>query len=68
MGIMKQFEPSGEFLRTKSIFTHLHVTDKMALSSHGVRMFFQGEGYIDTGREMRGWGGDAALSGLNRAR
>lgn len=29
----------------------------MALSLHGVRMFLQDEGYIDTGRKMRGWEG-----------
>lgn len=26
-------------------------------SLHGGRMFFQDEGYIETGREMRGWEG-----------
>lgn len=64
MGIIKHHEPrymyvvnfSGQniyFLLLKCRW----VTDKIALSLHGVRMFLRDEGYIDTGREMRGWEG-----------
>lgn len=81
MGIIKHHEPRCMYVVNFSKYLLLKcrwVTDKIALSLHGVRMFLRDEGYIDTGREMRGWEGVqswrrsvgllGAISDLKRAR